>query len=306
MSIKRTDFRGPEVLRHMQSLVQREWTLHCNFHIGDLAWRWHSTGEKLAEWPTALWMEGDNCVGWGWIELPGELWFKVSRSHPELAFEILDWFEETASGNEFSAEVLDKEQDLIAPLINRGFEVETEGMFSRHTVCNLNALPVVKMPSGFKAYSMADEISPALRASAHALAWSVLPFRENGRQVDTDAKSRVTETTHLQIMKTWPYRKDLDWIILAPDGTPAACCIMWYDEANGVGELEPVGTHPDYRRLGLGEAVCLSAMRALKAAGATRAIVYPRGDDAYPVPGKLYARLGFEPYGRTLTYTKER
>ncbi len=35
----------------------------------------------------------------------------------------------------------------------------------------------------------------------------------------------------------------------APDKTMASSTIMWLDEANGTAEFEPVGTHPNYRRL---------------------------------------------------------
>ena len=50
--------------------------------------------------------------------------------------------------------------------------------------------------------------------------------------------------------QAWPYRSDLDCVVEAPDGTFAAYVLCWYDEDNGVGEFEPVGTHPDYRRRG--------------------------------------------------------
>jgi hypothetical protein len=41
---------------------------------------------------------------------------------------------------------------------------------------------------------------------------------------------------------------------------------------------------------------------ALRDAGAIRAVVYPRGDDAYPVARRLYFGLGFRPVARTITY----
>jgi hypothetical protein len=43
-------------------------------------------------------------------------------------------------------------------------------------------------------------------------------------------------------------------------------------------------------------------LHALRDAGATAAVVCPRGDDAYPVPGLLYRGLGFRPGARTVTY----
>lgn len=290
----------------MQDLVEKNWDLTVRQHIGDIAWGRYSTGEKHDEWPTALWMEGESCVGWGWVEQPGELWFKVSRQHKELAGDILDWFEGAATGDNLTVPVLDQETELIAPLEARGYNLDLKGPFSLHTVLDLESLPSVNLPERFQSLSMADNVSPSDRARAHALAWSLLPFSEDGHQIDTPSKSSVTEELHRGVMMSWPYRPDLDRIILAPDGTPAACCICWYDQKNKVGELEPVGTHPEFRRLGLGRAVCLAALHKLKELGADQAIVYPRGDDAYPVPRQLYGSIGFKPYGRTVTYRLER
>jgi len=57
-------------------------------------------------------------------------------------------------------------------------------------------------------------------------------------------------------------------------------------------------------RRGLGAAVSLACLHAMRAAGATRAVVYPRGDSAYPVARRLYAGLGFRPVARTVTYVR--
>lgn len=305
MTAQRLEYRGPQELRLMQKLVQREWDLNSRHHIGDLAWGRASREADFKDWPTALWMEDGVCLGWGWITMPGTLDMMVSVQSPDVAGDILSWFEETATGPQLSVEVLEHETILANALVSNGY-VEARGEpFSMHTVRDLDDLPDVVLPPGFVARAFGDGIDINLRAQAHALAWSLLPFREDGVEKNVAVTSKVTPTRYQAVKEAWPWREDLDWIILAPDGTPAACCIMWYDEANGVGELEPVGTHPDYRRMGLGEAVCLSAMHAAKAAGATKAIVYPRGDDAYPVPGKLYSRLGFAPYGKTLTYRKK-
>ena len=45
--------------------------------------------------------------------------------------------------------------------------------------------------------------------------------------------------------------------------------------------------------MGLSRALCLTALAALKAAGATLATVKPRGDLDYPVPRQAYRSMGF-------------
>ena len=115
------------------------------------------------------------------------------------------------------------------------------------------------------------------------------------------APSSVVPESYRRVMQAWPYRADLDQVALAPDGNFAAFCLCWLDEANRIGELEPVGTHPDHRRLRLATAVCTLGLRNLQSAGAERAIVYS-------LPGfraRLYEKLGFRTVSRHLQYRRE-
>ena len=98
----------------------------------------------------------------------------------------------------------------------------------------------------------------------------------------------------------------VDCVVEAPDGSFASYSLVWLDEAIGVGLLEPVGTHPDYERRGLGSAVCRFGLRRLQELGAATAIVAPRGDDAFPVPKKLYESIGFRQHTRSQEYRKQR
>lgn len=66
-----------------------------------------------------------------------------------------------------------------------------------------------------------------------------------------DPKEWGSAFSYRELQKAPDYRKEHDLFIVAPDGTYAACCIVWYDDVNRVGHLEPLGTHPSYRRMGL-------------------------------------------------------
>ena len=117
--------------------------------------------------------------------------------------------------------------------------------------------------------------------------------------------SRVTEESYARVMAEWPYRPDLDCVVVAPDGSFASYALGWIDEANRTGLLEPVGTHPDHRRRGLARAACRLALRQLRATGATKALVGSRGDAAYPVPSLLYEAIGFRELTRSLIYARD-
>jgi predicted GNAT family acetyltransferase len=89
------------------------------------------------------------------------------------------------------------------------------------------------------------------------------------------------------------------------EGEMVASACLWLDPATGVALIEPVGCAPEHRGRGLAGAVSLAALHAARDLGATTGLVCPRGDDDYPVPGRVYRRIGFRPGPRTLTLTRE-
>jgi GNAT superfamily N-acetyltransferase len=99
------------------------------------------------------------------------------------------------------------------------------------------------------------------------------------------------------------YKPELDLVIVAADGSPAAYALGWYDRQSNSMLFEPVGTSPEHARRGLSQAVCTAVMRAARDLGATQAVVGPRGDNAYPVPQRLYQSLGFTTLARTCSLT---
>ena len=78
----------------------------------------------------------------------------------------------------------------------------------------------------------------------------------------------------------------------------ASSTIMWLDEANKTVEFEPVGTHPDYRWLGLARAMMLHGMHLARAAGAIHATVVCLGAPGHPAARGLFYSLGFRELSR--------
>lgn len=275
----------------MQTAVQRIWSPKGRWHIGDLAWgRFMHVGHE-SEWLTALWTDDNGDVlAWGWVELPGNLELMVDPTHSELAVEVLRWFDQVATATaEYTVTVLNSEIHLIAALIAVGYRPQSEGPFFNHSWMSLVDLPASpELPEGFTLRHVWKS-DVERRALAHQSAFH---------------PSRVSTESYRNVMAAWPYREDLDWIVEAPNGEFAAFALAWFDEINRVGELEPVGTAPAFRGVGLARAVSLAALHALKQAGADSAVVYPRGDSGYPVPARLYGGLGFVPQARSVTYTR--
>ncbi len=70
----------------------------------------------------------------------------------------------------------------------------------------------------------------------------------------------------------------------------------------GSGCFEPVGTHPDFQRLGLGKAVMLEGLRRMQASGMQTAIVGAESDNL--AAQGLYRSIGFQAVNKLWTYRK--
>src|SRR5437868_3343197 len=123
--------------------------------------------------------------------------------------------------------------------------------------------------------------------------WTFRLWRDSGERVaihrDVWEPSRVTESSYRNVMAEWPYRRSLDCVVEAPDGRFASYVLVWPDDENGVGLFEPVGTRAEFRRRGLGAAVCTFGLQRLHEEGMRRAVV---GCDTDPACA-LYEALGF-------------
>ncbi len=111
------------------------------------------------------------------------------------------------------------------------------------------------------------------------------------------------ERRFLSFMRSPAYDPDLDIVAVDAGGQVGAFCIVWTDIVNRVGLFEPVGTHPDFQRRGLGRAVMLEGLRRLRERGMHRAIVSTiEGNEAGI---KLYEAVGFHQDSRFGTYEKD-
>jgi len=283
----------------MQLAVQRGWTVDSHWHIGDLAWQRPALQDRTVK----MWRDVDNqVVAWAWLTAPGGL---ELHSPPSLIPAVLRWFDETAGAVEQTVTAMDTDAALIGALQNSGYR-EVDEPYFRHCVCELDDnLAAPALPDGYRV-RITRPGEMAERAAVHRAAWR--PKWLGQLQVPPvdlgDGESGMTAERYQVIADTWPYRHDLDLVVEAPDGTLAASALGWYDDVNRAALLEPVGTDPRHARRGLGAAVSLACLRAMRDAGAALAVVCPRGDAAYPVPRELYHRIGFRDAGRTVTYRR--
>lgn len=208
--------------------------------------------------------------------IPGQAFFSRHPDYDSLLGEMLDYAEATfvaPEGGELTLQIYDGDAPLQALLRERGYAPsEYEGCDSEYAILEA---PQPQLPPGYTITSMAEKNDIEGRRE-------VL-----GRGFDhTDPAEWASASTYRELQKAPDYRKDLDLYVVAPNGQYASFCVAWYDDLNKMGVFEPVGTHPDYRRMGLGTAVVLEGIRRLAVLGAEMALV----GSAMP----FYMAVGFE------------
>lgn len=267
------NWRGIDDLPALQSLAVAQRRLaprRTNWHSGDLAWQI----ARESEWDIRIWEDGGDVVGWTWKK-GDEIEFEVREDHRALVGEMLD-----DSGLR-TVRALESDAELVA---ERGFTERGEWAMHFNHQAFEGPPEVRKVPEGFTLRSVEpDDLLE--RVAIHREVW---------------APSKLTIEKFTNVMATPPYRTSLDCVAVAPNGEFAAYVLLWPEDATGVGEMEPVGTREQYRRLGLGAAVCTFALRQWHDQGGREAIVYCVTEPACA----LYESIGFRRYATLTTFSR--
>jgi GNAT superfamily N-acetyltransferase len=301
-------------VRLMQGLAQRivavrPELVNADASYGELAWNWgkgHATDG--AHWPRRLWFTDGELVAWGWAQLPRQvrrvdgsvrdvtgayLAYQVHPDHAGLVDEVIDWFDDTAGDVERSVLPGAADEFGLARWAAHDYAPDPAAFGDTGSWTQLNerdltdvAPPV--LPDGFR-FRTAEEAGPAAAVQAHRAAWPTGTY---------------TAESYDGVRRTAGYRGDLHVLVAAPDGTMAASAIMWLDEVNRTAEFEPVGTHPDFRRRGLGRATLLHGMLLARAAGATHMTVACLGAPGHPAARELYYGVGFRELSRDVPHLR--
>jgi len=134
-------------------------------------------------------------------------------------------------------------------------------------------------PSGYSIRALGDESELPARSW---LSWKVFHPDE------PDDKYQGWEW-YKNVQRVPLYRRDLDIVAIAEEGELAAFCTVWFDDVTRTTVFEPVGTHPNHQKRGLGKAVMSEGLRRAKKLGTTLATVSSYGKAAHA----LYDSMGF-------------
>jgi GNAT superfamily N-acetyltransferase len=292
----------------MQGLAQRVTAVrpdlvNSDASFGELAWIWgKGHAANGSTWRRRLWFSGDTLAGWGWAYLPHQvrrsdgsvtdvngayLAYQVHPGHAALVDDVIGWYDDVAAGLERTVLPQAGDESGLERWAAHGYLTDPAalgdtGSWTQLNVRDLTELKDPILPNGFR-FRDATEAAPAAVVQAHVDAW---------------APSSYTAESYDGVRRTPAYRGDLHVLVEAPDGTMAASTIMWLDEVNRTAQFEPVGTHPGYRRLGLGTAMLWHGMRLARQAGAAHMTVACRGARGHPAARGLYYGVGFRKFSR--------
>ena len=85
------------------------------------------------------------------------------------------------------------------------------------------------------------------------------------------------------------YSPEWDLLVISPDGQMVAQSLVWVYPRNQAGEIDPLGTHPDFRKRGLSRALVLESFKRLRARGMHTA--YIASETLDPIVSHLYSSL---------------
>jgi mycothiol synthase len=272
-------------------------------HTVDLPYRLCSWAFDHPE-NVSLWVnKSQELVGWAVLQTP--FWTLDLACRPEVEEhglpQILAWGDfrarqilNTPQGHpSWSVKVFSTQADRIHTLETFGFvsqanigEDSWTEVFMQHT----GEIPEIHPPKGFVIRPLAgiDEVDAYVE-----LHRSVFESRN------------MTREWRMRTLDRPEHHPDLDLVAVAPDGRLAAFFIGWMNQEPGgrvEGQIEPIGVHQDFRKMGLGGAILIEGLRRLKLHHAQD--IYVITDNYRNAALDLYESAGFRVERDILIYRK--
>ena len=302
----------PYIIRHyrpdaddlprMIALIQDAWLPqrrpNALFHVGDLYWRLREPAYEQMLW---LW-EDDGAELAAFMEWDADGMELNFQAHPRYAggleSDLLAWMENEAPRRQTadasglpSPGIYAAETDtaFLALLDANGYRRDDHTNHYQNHLRSLHAqtLETPPLPDGYIVRHLNGPEEIEARVAGHRAGWQ---------------STKMTAEIYRRMMAFPGYRTELDIVVVAPDGTIVSTCNCWLDERSGAGLFEPVSTHPEHRRKGLGRALICKGLQQLQALGARTAWVSSVSGN--PPSTALYESCGLAVVCRDYAYRR--
>ena len=253
----------------------------CNYTFG--RWDWmitHSCLDTGGLPKIGLWTDSGRVVAAATYDCAlGRAFLPMLPEYGHLREEML-WYAQTALGKDgqFAVLIRDGDAPMQSAAMHCGYRATQDREFD--AVFDLQSGDFTyTLPDGFRITSMQETYD--LYQYGQVL-WKGFNHEANGEGAFVYDEHFTGEFERPNV------NLDLKIAVVAPNGDFVSYCGMWQDDACKSALVEPVATDPAYRKLGLGRAAVLEALRRCAALGATRAFV---GSSQ-----QFYYNIGFRPH----------
>ncbi len=212
----------------------------------------------------------------------GDCWMQIHPDHRSSEKEIVLWLEKHRSKSSENIEpelrfrVDETDDKRIALLTELGYKNSGLEEYNRKRSLD-EPIPEYQLPDGFTIRSVDIEQDFVQYKKVQA---AVFPHCSHM----TERTARIYSTASF-------YNKDLDLVAVDNRGNFAAFCTIRMDPVSRIAELEPVGTHPNYRKLGLARSVICEGLRRLQKYHPSSLCIL--GAAASEDANRLYDSVGF-------------
>ena len=217
-------------------------------------------------------------------ESPADYFIQIDPAYSFLEQEILKWIEEHCLEKKKGYDKMEKLQIHTVERNPTRESLLSELGYPRGEVygyIRLRSLdlpiPEIQHPKGYEIRSVRGKSDFINLAAAVRLVFG------HGEWFNAEAYKEITRCSF--------YKQDLDLVAVAPDGTFASFCTFRMDPISRVTNLEPVGTHPKHRRLGLARTLILKGLRRVLKHNPT--LLYIGGAADTPAANRLYDSVGY-------------
>lgn len=225
-----------------------------------------------------LWEDDGKIVAIATYEMePGEAYIFISEGYEFLRPEVINYAEQTLYKiNEEGKKELricsySFQPEVMKYLEDRDYMKQYEDAENVYDITN--KLPKVVIPDGFEIITL-NEVEPNDYKRLNDMIWQ--GFDHDGEGV-LDG--------FLMTVNAPGFRKELTYIARAENGDFCAYASIRMDESQRFGYLDPLCTHPRYRKKGLAKALLYTAINDVAKLGAK----YMTGGD-----NKFYNHIGYE------------
>jgi hypothetical protein len=255
--IQSREYSGEADYQRVRELLIESYAITETMHNWGIdCWDWFRFNEKVVEeisnsrsWEkqVRLWeMEGERLVGVVILD-GGDVFLQIHPHFIQIEKEMLDWVERYHKANRsndvvkspLNFFVYDYDRERQALLLGLGYKNLGQDSYMRRRSFG-RSIPNLKLPQGYSIRTLAGSDQEDLEKRA-AVANNAFNITKHSAQ------------TIQMLHKAPTYLPELDLVIVGPDGTFAAYCVVWFDDVNQIGMFGPVGTRKTIGNVALGK-----------------------------------------------------